>query len=123
MSGKDGGDPGFIVVDKRGQDEEEVPERPTESTADGAEPRELPKPDFSGLLVSLGSSALLHLGIVADPESGDERSPDFAMARQAIDTIEMLQEKTRGNLDEEEEQLVQSLLTELRMRYVEATRE
>lgn len=118
-SGEEGGDPGFVVVDKRGTEEEL--ETPSEAAAAAdPPPRELPKPDFSGLVISLGTSALLHLGIVADPESGEAGAPDLALARQTIDTIELLQEKTRGNLDDEEERLLQSLLTELRMRYVEA---
>ena len=117
-SGEEGGDPGFVVVDKRGTEEEQ--ETPSEAaSASDPPPRELPKPDFSGLVISLGTSALLHLGIVADPESGEARAPDLALARQTIDTLEMLAEKTRGNLSQQESKLMESLLYELRMRFVE----
>ena len=56
----------------------------------------------------------------ADPETGQSASPNLSVARQTIDAIEMLKEKTRGNLDEEETKLLEELLYELHMRYVEA---
>ena len=56
-----------------------------------------------------------------DPTTGEPGSPDLPLARQTIDLVEILQEKTRGNLTPEEDQLLQSLLTDLRMRYVEAS--
>jgi len=109
---------GFVVVDKRGREDEGKAEEaaPVEEPAAG---RELPKPDFASLVVSLGSSALFHLGLVADPTTGEPGEPDLVLARQTIDLVEVLQEKTRGNLTPEEDHLVQSLLTDLRMRYVE----
>lgn len=109
---------GFVVIDKRGRE----PEESDEKVAPAEEPavaRELPKPDFASLVVSLGSSALFHLGLVPDPTTGEPGEPDLALARQTIDLVEILQEKTRGNLTPEEDQLMQSLLTDLRMRYVE----
>lgn len=121
--------PGFVVVDKRGRDEPE-PE-PTEEAAEAAAPeagsdegaqRPLPKVDFPTLAISLGTSALVHLGVVADPATGKTVEKNPALAKQTIDTLEMLQEKTRGNLDAEEERLLQNLLTELRMRFVESQR-
>ena len=83
---------------------------------------ELPKPDFAGLLISLGSSAFVHMGLIPDPESGQTRTPNLAVARQTIDMIELLEEKTRGNLSPDEATLLRNLLTDLRMRFVEATR-
>ena len=71
-------------------------------------------------MLSLGTSALYHLGVVGDPETGAKApAPNLPLARQTIDTLEMLQEKTRGNLDAEEAQLLEGLLYELRMRFVE----
>ena len=79
----------------------------------------LPTIDFSTFILSLSTSALYQLGLVADPETGQKREPDRLIARQTIDTLEMLREKTRGNLDTEELKLFDSLLYELRMRFVE----
>ena len=109
---------GFVVIDKRGREEEE-PAEPSPPADESAASRELPKPDFASLVVSLGSSALFHLGLVPDPTTGEPGTVDLPLARQTIDLVEVLQEKTRGNLDDDEEQLLQSLLTDLRMRYVE----
>jgi hypothetical protein len=119
-----GGDPskerGFVVVDKRGRDEEPAPE--AAKPAGAAAPRELPKPDFAALLISLGHSALYHLGLVADPQSGKKGERNLALARETIDLVEMLGDKTRGNLTADEAKLLQDLLYDLRMRYVEAAR-
>ncbi len=120
---KERSDRGFIVVDKRGQEKEEepAPEAPPQEELAEA-PRELPRPDFASLVVSLGTSALFHLGQIADPTTGEAGSPDLPLARQTIDLVEVLQEKTLGNLSDEEEKLLQSLLTDLRMRFVEASK-
>jgi hypothetical protein len=82
----------------------------------------LAKLDFSTFVLSLSTSAFYHLGLVPDPESGASASPNLALARQTIDTLEILQEKTRGNLDADEAHLLESLLYELRMRFVDASR-
>ena len=84
---------------------------------DAADP--LPKIDFSTFVLSLAASALLHMGLVPNAE-GKPQTPDLAMARQTIDTLEMLLEKTRGNLDGDEERLLQSVLYEVRMSFVRA---
>lgn len=83
---------------------------------------ELPRIDFSTFILSLSTSALYHLGLVEDPQTGQKGEPDLPLASQTIDTLALLEEKTRGNLDEDEVKLLQSLLYELRMRYVEASR-
>ena len=116
----EGKGPGFTIVDKRGKDEEPgaaeqpAPERPSQ--------RSLPSVDFSSFVLSLGTSALYHLGMVRDPETGDPVEPNLPVARQTIDTVEMLQEKTQGNLSDEESALIRNLLTELRMHYLEASK-
>jgi hypothetical protein len=86
----------------------------------GGSDRELPRIDFSTFILSLSTSALYQLGLVEDPQTGRKEAPDLPMASQTIDTLALLEEKTRGNLDADEEHLLQSLLYELRMRYVEA---
>jgi hypothetical protein len=91
------------------------PDPPEEAT--GA--ARMPKIDFSTFVISLGTSALYHMGFVNDPEAGAPPEKNVPLARQTIDTLEMLAAKTRGNLDEEEDKLLASLLYELRMRCVE----
>ena len=79
----------------------------------------LPQVDFSSFCLSLGTSALYHLGVVPDPQSGEPGEVNLVVARQTIGALEMLRDKTDGNRDEEETQLLQGLLYELHMRYVE----
>ena len=78
--------------------------------------------DFSTFVLSLGTSALYQLGEIGDSESGTEGpvEPHLPVARQTIDTLEMLTEKTRGNLTDTESKLLESILYELHMRFVEA---
>ncbi len=108
---------GFVVIDRR-----HGAEAGSESADAGAKGAELPRIDFSTFALSLATSAFYHLGLV-DPPPGSERvEKNLPLARQTIDTLELLQEKTRGNLDEEESKLLQSLLYELHLRFVEASR-
>jgi hypothetical protein len=82
----------------------------------------LPRIDFSTFLLSLAASAMVQLGLAPGPEGQKREAPDLQMARHTIDTIEMLMEKTRGNLDADEERLLQSVLYEVRMSFVRAER-
>ena len=76
--------------------------------------------DFNALVLSLGSSALIHLGLAPDPTSGTTPDADLGLAQQSIDLLALLQEKTRGNLSEEEARFLEQILFDLRMRFVEA---
>jgi hypothetical protein len=80
---------------------------------------ELPPIDFSTFLLSLSSTALYQMGLLADPESKQKIPASREIAQQTIDTIEMLREKTRGNLENDEAKLIDSLLYELRLHFVE----
>ncbi len=80
----------------------------------------LPPVDFTNFILSLSTSALLHLGEIKNPTTG-EIEPDVKLARHTIDLIELLQDKTKGNLTEEESKLFENMLHDLRMRYVSAT--
>ena len=104
--------------------------RPTETPAgeERKEPREqketfppdedsLPEIDFSSFVFSLSTSALLHLGEVPDPVTG-KTEKDLPLAKQTIDILGMLQDKTRGNLTADEGKLLENLLADLRWRYV-----
>lgn len=81
--------------------------------------RELPPLDFTTFILSLSTSVLMNLGLVENPVTGKtEKEP--AVAKQTIDLITLLKEKTRGNLTEEESKLVDDVLHELRLWYVKA---
>ncbi len=94
----------------------------TSSAAHEAEAPPLPPADFSSLAFALANSALYHLGLAPGPGGGAPGEKNLPVARHTIDTLEMLQQKTAGNLDEEEQKLLAHLLTELRMQFVEAKR-
>ncbi len=82
-------------------------------------PKGLPQADFSTLIVSLYSTALVQMGEMPDPATGS-RTKNLDLARQTVDIIDILRKKTRGNLDAEESQLISSLLHELQISYVKA---
>ena len=75
---------------------------------------------FVAFIFSLASNAAVHFGDLPDPVTNEKRPADLAAAAQLIDIIAMLEEKTRGNLTADERQMVDSVLYELRMRYLEA---
>ena len=77
----------------------------------------LPQINFSTFVFSLSSSVLLHLGEMPDPET-NKKVVNLSLAKQSIDILVMLDEKTSGNLDEDEKNLLKNLLYELRMKYV-----
>ena len=79
----------------------------------------LPKIDFSSFILSLYSSGLVQLGKVEDPSTG-KKAVNLDLARHTIDMIAMLEEKTRGNLTKDEDNLLKSLLDEIRIAFVEA---
>ena len=78
----------------------------------------LPEVSFSTFVFSLSSSALVHLGEIPGPDT-QRVQVDLPMAKQIIDTLGMLQDKTRGNLDPDEDRLLKTVLYDLRMRYVQ----
>jgi hypothetical protein len=67
---------------------------------------------FAQFLVSLGSSAMVHLGETADPGSGSKQ-PNAAMARHTLDVLTLLKGKTEGNLDDDERRLLDALISEI----------
>ena len=126
---------GFIIKDKRVLDEEgglkeedkggevDSKEQETEKRRkeDDARRSSLPEVNFNSLIFSLSSSALLHIGDIADPQSG-EKKKDLPMAKYSIDIIAMLKEKTKGNLTDEEQKFLDNILADLRLRYVKAAK-
>ena len=77
----------------------------------------LPKIDFSTFVLSINSSALVQLGLLKDP-AGGETTKNLPLAKQTIDILAMLEEKTKGNLNSDEENILKNILYELRMLYV-----
>ena len=78
---------------------------------------------FPAFVLSLAHTAAVHFGDVPDPVSGEAAEPNLEAALQMIEILGLLEEKTRGNLTLEERQLLEQILYELRMRYVEATKD
>ncbi len=99
------------------QKEETSKEIPKEQKGDSSAHIPLPEVTFSTFIFSLASSAMVHLGEVVDPHTNTKKV-DLPMAKQTIDILGMLKEKTKGNLENEEERLLDNLLFELRMKYV-----
>jgi hypothetical protein len=89
----------------------------TGATSDHPKSYRLPKIDFSTFVLSINSSALVQLGLIEDPASG-QKTKNLALAKQTIDLLAMLEDKTRGNLTSDEENILKNLLYELRMLYV-----
>lgn len=124
-------DKGFVFKDRRKlsqEDEEPVKEpKPLEEPAqtqgkktdDQAYPP-LPEVNFSTFIVSLSTEILFHLGEIAHPGTG-ERQKNLVLAKHAIDTLAMIQEKTKGNLTEEEQKLLESMLYDLRMCFIRSS--
>ncbi len=122
-------DKGFVVRDKRfsAKEEEPAPEIKKQEEEKRAEPKaerqaeEAPVPEinFVTFLLSLSTSALIQLGEIVDPAS-KQPAKNLPIAKQTIDLIGMLQEKTKGNLTSEEQKLMENILFDLRMRYVKA---
>lgn len=100
--------------------EEEAKSEQAKGGADG-KPGELPTPDFRALVGMIGMQALMSLGAVADRQSG-QAVFDPGYARHMIELLGVIEEKTKGNLEKEEEDELKGLLHELRSRYVELSR-
>jgi len=128
---------GFVIKDRRSLDEKgELKDKEPDEAQEEKEPEEkrkeqpreekietppLPEPNFSSLIFSLSSTALFHLGDIPDPQTGEKKT-DPALAKHTIDIIAMLQEKTTGNLTEEEQKFTESILADLRWRFVNASK-
>jgi len=91
-----------------------------EANTAAAGQKTMPKIDFSSFVLSLYSSGLVQLGKVEDPSSA-KKTVNMDMAQYTIDMIAMLQDKTKGNLSEDEDNLLKALLSELRLAYVDAS--
>ena len=117
----------FRVIDKRTTAEEtkkekvknETKTQEKEARKEEEQPRPVPEVNFSAFVYSLSTSALVHLGEIPEPIT-EKMDKNLPLAKQTIDILGILQEKTKGNLTQEEENLLNSFLYDLRMRYVKA---
>jgi hypothetical protein len=125
---------GFVIRDKRGftsegemkpetgvHKEEKKGAEQAETKKDETPKREevpLPEINFASFVLSLSSSALLHFGHIPDPIT-KKQERNLPLAKQTIDILGILKEKTEGNLTKDEEQLIDHLLHDLRLKYVE----
>ena len=75
---------------------------------------------FAQFILSLGTTAAVHFGDLPDPVTGEQGQANLVAAAQMIDLIALLQDKTRGNVDPAEAKLIDDLLYDLRMRFVQA---
>lgn len=123
---------GVKVTDKRRFDEKgdsREAEGQTDAEAKTSEPaaekeeskqagQELPSIDFVTFILSLASSVQVHMGLMPNPGTGKSEK-NMNLAKQTIDILGVLQDKTKGNLSPEEDKLLEGILYELRMKYVE----
>jgi hypothetical protein len=126
----------FIIKDKRMFAEEDKDQETKEEAAEpskekveenkseeAAAPEEdttdyqLPKINFATFIFSLNSSVLVQLGLIEDPATG-KKAKNLPLAKQTIDILGMLEEKTQGNLTKDEETMLKNILYDLRMIYV-----
>ena len=125
----------FVIKDKRifAEGDEDQPikeetEKPLdEATAEESESAaaqeqertdyQLPEINFATFIFSLNHSVLVHLGVMDDPSTG-EKVKNLPLAKQTIDILGMLEEKTKGNLVEDEEKMLKNILYDLRMIYI-----
>lgn len=127
---------GFVVKDRRFFDESgQARKEEAQSVVESEEKREkvadsvkdkpktqvqeevLPEVTFSSFIFSLSTTAMLHFGDFPDPTT-KKPTKNLAAAKQTIDMLDMIKNKTRGNLDDNEKELLDGLLYELKMRYV-----
>ncbi|HXR25889.1 MAG TPA: DUF1844 domain-containing protein [Candidatus Binataceae bacterium] len=121
---------GELKPEHRGAEATPAPAPPPSAAAPSAQPTSAAPheaaaaPDeitFATFMVGLSTQALMHLGEIRDPQD-EEAGVNLVAAQQLIDIVGMLKDKTRGNLDHNEEALIEAILFELRMKYVERSR-
>ena len=117
---------GFVVKDKRFSESSESKEEQTAQVGPNVnekaeesvtEPLDYPTVNFTNFVISLSTSALFQFGDFPEYEGG-KAAKNLPAAKQTIDILDMLNEKTKGNLDKNEITLIQGVLYELKMRYV-----
>ena len=123
---------GFVIKDKRSSqisedaatflDDQETKGQEEQTDSSKEKETEPFQIDFSTFIMSLTSSAFYHLGDMPDPSTG-KKEVNLPAVQQTIDMLVMLREKTKGNLKEDEEKLIEQLIYELQVKYVAKTKE
>jgi len=123
---------GFVIKDKRSSqvseddatflDDQETKGQEEQTGSSKEKETESFQIDFSTFIMSLTSSAFYHLGDMPDPSTG-KKEVNLPAVQQTIDMLIMLREKTKGNLKEDEEKLIEQLIYELQVKYVAKTKE
>ncbi len=123
---------GFVIKDKRSSqisedaatflDDQETKDQEEQTDSSKEKETESFQIDFSTFIMSLTSSAFYHLGDMPDPSTG-KKEVNLPAVQQTIDMLVMLREKTKGNLKEDEEKLIEQLIYELQVKYVAKTKE
>ncbi len=126
---KEGQEKGFVVKDKRFSAQKEAAEdsqikeeaKREEGSEETVSEEDAPLAEitFTNFILSVSTSALIQLGVIQDPAT-KQLAKYLPLAKQTIDLIGMLKEKTKGNLNPEEENLIENILYDLRIRYVKA---
>lgn len=116
----EGGDVRDVAASQPEQKRPEPKQDQPKAAPNNQRPMEAPSVDFPSFVVSLATQAVVMLGEMPNPETGLV-SMNLEAARQTIDILAMLQEKTKGNLSAEEQGLMQEVLTSLRLAYVNKT--
>ncbi len=93
--------------------------QPTEPAEQAQQAGQSDEISFIGFVISLASTAAVHFGDMDNPVAGGKTTPDLIAARQMIDVLSMLEQKTKGNLTAEERTVLEQVLYELRMRFVQ----
>lgn len=109
-----------VVSEKKEEKPDETPPSETKSEKTGQDAGKLPPIDFPSYILSYYTQGLVLLGEVPSPYSG-KKEEDVEASRHTIDILTMLQEKTKGNLSKDEEQLLENVLYELRMKFMAKT--
>lgn len=110
--------PDFVVRKKVDESWKDAVEKEAKVESLGPEDAPGPETNFLFFLSSIGMQALMALGEIADPATG-QKSANLPQAQYLIDVIQMLADKTKGNLAPEEDKAIQGLLYELRMKFVQ----
>ncbi|MCK4860227.1 MAG: DUF1844 domain-containing protein [Candidatus Omnitrophica bacterium] len=110
------------MEDKKEKKEEEKIEETKDKEEKGEQKSQQEMPpleiNFALFISSMGMQALMHLGEITNPVT-NKKEQDLKQAKQSINILEILEKKTKGNLDKNEEQILKNLLYEVRMKYVE----
>jgi hypothetical protein len=105
------------VSDESTEKKEAAEKKEEFEQATASEDYPLPEINFPTFIFSLNSSALVNLGVIEDPAT-NQKAKNLPMAKQTIDILGMIEQKTQGNLSDDEANMLKTMLYELRMLYV-----